>query len=267
MIPGIDVSFWQGVVDWDKAASKVHFAFLRAGQNRSIDKWFRENWPKSKGALLRDAYWFYDWRVGMASPEVQGGKLREARGNDGDMGGVMDFENPYQGWSSTPFPNKVTSVNLMRRFRNAAQLEHPILYTNAATLQYWGELPQDIRDEWYLWVAAWPRILRAGKWDAIRNFSEIPNGWIPATYGWPYTFWQYTCKLDGNAHGMQGKDLDGNVFMGTVEELAETFGLPPVIPPEPPEPPEPPDPPEQPSGISGQLAGLADDIKTLRNRL
>lgn len=237
MIPGIDVSFWQGVVDWDKAASRVEFAFLRAGQNMSIDSWFIENWQKSSGKLPRGAYWFYDWRSGKASAAEHGDLFGSVIGG-AELPAVMDFENPYQGWSDTPFPGKTASVDIMRRFQDAAQIERPILYTNAATLRAWGTLPADITDNWYLWVAAWPTILRNGKWDAVRSFDEIPANWTPATYGWPYTFWQYTCKLDGKAHGMTGLDLDGDVFNGTADEFAAFIGadVPPITDPEPPPP-------------------------------
>ncbi|WP_227011760.1 glycoside hydrolase family 25 protein [Paenibacillus lutimineralis] len=58
---GIDVSHWNGVIDWSKvAASGISFAFIKATQN-SVDKRFLENVKGAKTAgLLIGAYHYMD---------------------------------------------------------------------------------------------------------------------------------------------------------------------------------------------------------------
>ena len=58
--PGIDVSYWQGIIDWKKVkAAGIEFALIRAGYGSSADKKFLEN---IKGAIEAGleigVYWF-----------------------------------------------------------------------------------------------------------------------------------------------------------------------------------------------------------------
>lgn len=61
---GIDVSEWQGVIDWEavKASGKVDFAILRAGLGRyssQIDKQFERNYAECKRlGIPVGAYWY-----------------------------------------------------------------------------------------------------------------------------------------------------------------------------------------------------------------
>ncbi|MCD8143490.1 MAG: peptidoglycan-binding protein [Clostridiales bacterium] len=60
---GIDVSKWQGTIDWEKvAAAGIQFAFIRAGYGSSArqkDSKFEANYKGAKAAgLLVGAYWY-----------------------------------------------------------------------------------------------------------------------------------------------------------------------------------------------------------------
>lgn len=62
MKTGIDVSEWQGVIDWDKVKGKIDFAILRAGYGRAVsqvDKKFEANYKacKEKG-IPCGVYWY-----------------------------------------------------------------------------------------------------------------------------------------------------------------------------------------------------------------
>ncbi|SFU88408.1 Lyzozyme M1 (1,4-beta-N-acetylmuramidase), GH25 family [Polaromonas sp. YR568] len=60
-IPGIDVSHFQGAVDWTQVAgSGVAFCFMKATQGTGdVDPCFKDNWPGSFAAgLTRGAYHF-----------------------------------------------------------------------------------------------------------------------------------------------------------------------------------------------------------------
>lgn len=63
MIRGIDVSKWQGDIDWDKVKkSGIQFAILRAGYGRETyqkDAYFERNYAKAKATGLPiGAYWY-----------------------------------------------------------------------------------------------------------------------------------------------------------------------------------------------------------------
>ncbi len=61
-LPGIDVSKWQGSIDWDAvAASGVRYAFIRVNHGlEDIDERFDENWAGAKASgVLRGAYQYF----------------------------------------------------------------------------------------------------------------------------------------------------------------------------------------------------------------
>ena len=57
---GIDVSSWQGYIDWPKVAKNNHFAILRAGYGiNTVDEYFETNYKNAKAAGMRlGAYWY-----------------------------------------------------------------------------------------------------------------------------------------------------------------------------------------------------------------
>ena len=62
MLKGIDVSVWQGTIDWSKTKNEISFALLRAGYGNSVsqkDKKFEENYAAcEKYGIPKGAYWF-----------------------------------------------------------------------------------------------------------------------------------------------------------------------------------------------------------------
>lgn len=221
-VPGMDVSFYQGATnDFDTAhANGIRFAIIRAGQNLTKDSQFDNNWARAKGKVLRGAYWFYDWRSTGASPEAQGAAFKRILGDDpGELPPTMDFEDPYSTWTEEAFPSRTNAYDIMRRFKAAVGSNRGILYTNQATLSMLAPYPSDITAEWLLWVAQWPLIKPEGVARQCRDMSEIPAGLRPTTYGWTWTFWQYSAKTDGRRFGVGSLDLDGDVFNGTEADL------------------------------------------------
>lgn len=59
---GIDVSKWQGEINWEKVkASGVDFAILREGYGLQIDKKFKENCEKAKAAGMNIGVYHYSY--------------------------------------------------------------------------------------------------------------------------------------------------------------------------------------------------------------
>lgn len=58
-INGIDVSSFQGLMDWSKP--KCDFAAIRVGYGNTIDPQFKNNWVNSKSKVNRIPYWYMDY--------------------------------------------------------------------------------------------------------------------------------------------------------------------------------------------------------------
>lgn len=222
IVHGGDVSVWNEDIDWDAwRAGGMSFAFIRVCQNLTMDKRFASNWELSRGKTARGGYQFFDWRPGASSPEQQGRFLREALAGEGELPPVMDFEDPFDTFSSSPLPGRDGRFDMMRRWRDGVQVEKPILYCNSAFVYGLRPLPEELMTDWYLWVAQWP--YQTGTTSLMTDPSQIGTK-APVTYGWKHTFWQYTAYLPGAKYGVESTMLDGNLFNGTPEEFKALAG-------------------------------------------
>jgi lysozyme len=222
--PGLDASSWQDdrntpqEIDWSKViAGGKKFALIRASYGGVIDREIGYNWPAAKAVgLIRGAYGFYNYWGGQPSPESQAQTLLAAIGNDlGEIPVILDFERPDESFPALPVRSACLSV-IQTYFNivDAAIGRPTMLYTNSATLKYLSPLP-----DWLiahpLWVAAWPFRLP----DESPEHAVERTGYRPVTYGWPWTFWQYSNKGNGKALGMESYDVDVDYFNGSEEEL------------------------------------------------
>ena len=58
---GIDVSKWQGAIDWAQVASTQAFVIARVSDGTYLDTWFDSYWPAIKAAgLVRGAYQYFE---------------------------------------------------------------------------------------------------------------------------------------------------------------------------------------------------------------
>ena len=194
---GIDVSHWQGNVDWTKTKqSGVSFAFIKATEGTSVkDDTFQKNFNdcKSNGILV-GAYHF-----GHASNDP----TQEANffcsvvaGKQFDLPVVLDIEIA-DGVSKNKIVEYVrtwiTTVETVLKTR-------VILYSGAwfakTYLSAFGEYP--------LWLAQYTDNTTPV---AVDGFKD-------------WTFWQFT--QSGRVLGVNGF-VDVNVFNGTLKELKELY--------------------------------------------
>ena len=70
---GIDVSEWQGNIDWDSVKNNVDFAIIRAGYGRNIDEKAKQNVNGcERNGIPYGLYWFsYAYTVEMARNEAK----------------------------------------------------------------------------------------------------------------------------------------------------------------------------------------------------
>ena len=200
-IQGIDVSKYQGAIDWNAvAASGVKFVWIKATEGGDhVDERFRDNWEGAKAAgLALGAYHFVYW----CRPPLDevGWFEKNAPVEPGMLPPVLDVE-------ATP-----ESKSCKRHLdQQSAQADMRVMLQDLE--RFYGRKPVI-----YTTVDFYEAILSDGA------FSDYPL-WVRSTKHFPsvrygsrkWTFWQY--QADGRVPGIDGK-VDRNVFYGTDEQWA-----------------------------------------------
>ncbi len=208
---GIDVSNYQGKVDWPTvAANGVVFAYAKATEGTGfIDPTFAANWAGMKAAgIARGAYHYFRPRE---DPQAQASIFAQTVGplEPNDMPPAVDVE-ATDGVTGPALVERVLRVLVLVE---ALLKKRPIIYTSAG---FWNAYVRDATGSWpawtpsyYLWVA---------------NYTSAPLPYIPN--GWSlWVFWQYSGA--GRVPGVAAAvDLDR--FGGTVDELNWWLRLPGV---------------------------------------
>lgn len=195
IMKGIDVSQWQGDIDWEKAkADGVGFAMLRAGFGQgSLDTKFKRNISEcNRLGIPCGIYWFsYAYTADMAAKEALYA-VEAVKPYKLEFPIAFDYEGDSQ---STAKKNGVAVTktlvsSLARAFCDAVEKAgyYAMVYTNPAYLSTYYDA--DIPKQYDVWLAQWP---------AKPNLSSKP-----AQAG---GIWQYTSS--GSVSGISGRvDMD-----------------------------------------------------------
>ena len=181
---GVDVSKWQGDIQWDKLAQKAAFAFIKATQATFTDPKFERNWKESQKRILRGAYHFLDPET---NPKAQAEffiKTLKEQGDIGELPPVLDVEKGPVTWNDIQTWMDTVEQALGRT---------PILYTSPGFAKPLGPPPK----LWPLWVAHYQQ-----------RKPTLPPGWSH------WTFWQFTDRGNGKDYGVQSGFIDLNWFQG-----------------------------------------------------
>lgn len=202
---GVDVSSYQGEVDWSALADQgVLFAFCKATEGSThVDPTFRQNWTNAQTAgVLVGAYHFFSYdSPGKTQAE---NFIAQVPAVAGTLPPVVDIEF-YGDKVKNPLSKEETMAILMPLLTMLE--EHygvkPILYATYRSYKLYleGEL-----EGYPLWITR-------------PIFAPIDK---------PWTFWQYSHSA--RLKGYKGKEdrIDLNVFCGSLEEL-EKMTLPSVM--------------------------------------
>jgi GH25 family lysozyme M1 (1,4-beta-N-acetylmuramidase) len=199
-VEGIDVSKWQGRIDWDVVAeSEVRFAFIRVSDGTgTFDEQFHRNWAEAKRVgLIRGVYQYF--RPGQ-SVEEQVNIVLENMGpmEPGVLPPVIDVED-LNGYNALILRRDV--AEWVRRVEAALGVR-PIVYTGPS---FWNSHAQVLNlSDNPLWIAHW----------GVRC-PDVPRQWTD------WFFHQYTAT--GRLAGISG-DLDRNLFNGSLAELEALAG-------------------------------------------
>ncbi|MBK6922658.1 MAG: hypothetical protein IPH07_35035 [Deltaproteobacteria bacterium] len=194
-VKGIDISKWQGNVNWTSVANDgVEFAFVRVSHGlNTFDQFFDANWSKARAAGLRVGVYQY-FEPGQ-NAEAQADLLLEHMGplQPGDLPPVIDVES-HGGLSSTAVAAAVTKwVNRVE----AATGVKPIIYTGRF---FWQDyVKSSAFADYPLWIAHY-----------TNGCPNLPSQWSE------WTFHQYTDS--GSTAGVNG-NTDTNRFNGDLEAL------------------------------------------------
>ena len=188
-LTGIDVSKWQGVVNWKEVQQAgMAFAFARATYGTSeIDSSFTENWQGMKEAgIVRGAYHFF---LAAEDPARQAEFFINTVGSldPGDLPPVIDVESD-SGVSSNLVADVQTWLDAVAKGLGRT----PIIYTAPA---YWNVNMNSDFGNYPLWVAEY----------GVAEPKAV-NGWTS------WTLWQYSST--GKVSGVSGA-VDLDYFNGT----------------------------------------------------
>lgn len=207
-VRGIDVSYYQGRIDWPRAAAGgVAFAFARVADGAAfVDPAFAENWAGMKGAgVMRGAYQFFR---PAEDPSAQAQTfVREVQARGGldaaDLPPALDIE------VGGGLPASV----LRARARawlvevEVALGKTPVVYTSPG---FWEQLEADATFGRYtLWLAHWdtPCPALPGSWERWRFWQDATDRTVPGIAQPTDTDWFDGSRAALDAFAREGRRL------------------------------------------------------------
>ncbi len=207
---GIDVSRFQGAIDWASVAgSGIRFAYLQASRGSGLDctvrpdqcgadPYFPANRLSAKAVGIRVGAYHRAFAAGGTIADARADALAEAdlfipqvaSLQAGELIPVIDVETPFSGM--TPATLRTWVRVWVKRVRKRLGRK-PMIYTNASSWSATGNTTEFAKAKYPLWVAEWDvskPTVPAGNW-ASRGY------WV----------WQHTNS--GSVPGISGRvDLD-----------------------------------------------------------
>ena len=202
-VRGIDVSYWQGAINWPKvAAAGIKFAIVRVGDGDSyVDSRFAENWAGTKAnGIIRGTYQFF--RAGDDPVKAADLFIKQIKASGGmqpgDLPPVLDIE-VQDGVSDATLRSR--ALTWLQRVE-AGLGKRPMIYTSPG---FWNGIGAGSEFTKYtLWVAHWETAC-----------PTMPSSWS----GWK--FWQDAD--DGHVSGISG-NVDTDWFNGSLDDLKKFAG-------------------------------------------
>jgi len=194
-IQGIDVSYWQGDIDWRKVREAgIHFAYIKATEGGDhLDPKFRENWHAAKRAgIARGAYHFIYW-CRLASEQADWFVRNVPRDPDA-LPPVLDLE-----WHthSKTCPQKISRELALKKIKIILEAmeqhtgKRPIIYTDP---MFHRDVLRGEFKSYQFW---------------LRSVAAEPHEIYPDR---AWAFWQFTTT--GSVPGVKG-EVDRNIFNGS----------------------------------------------------
>lgn len=224
----IDISTWQGGIDYNDIRSKTNYVILRAGFSETEDNRFEEHYANLQGLHLGTYWYSYATNTDEARREAQT-FLRVIDGKKFDLPIFFDIEDP-----SMSGLGRDTLNNIVRTFGYEIQ-KAGYYFGVYSNLNWYRNIlsGNELNKEFDWWIALWG--------------DDAPN----PSYGINYGIWQFGSTYVG------GQNVDGNYIYKDYPTIIREAGLNHLDPiPEPtPTPPSPeptPEPTPEPKPISDE---------------
>lgn len=209
-VHGIDVSHWQGRVDWPRVVdSGIRFAFMKATEGYNFrDPQFERNWRAlANTGVLRGAYHFLALDKDGAR-QAQNFIRTVGQIEDSDLAPVLDVETYYfVPETESEVATALQAVDDWLRVIEEHYGRRPIIYTNEIIHRLHLRERYPEHEYWFF------------------NYQQEPMSRQAALFGLYerqiryWSFWQYS--ESGRVPGIRG-NVDLNVYRGTREELQES---------------------------------------------
>lgn len=205
-VDGIDVSYWQGAIDWPAvAADGIEFAFIRASHGLgTIDTRYQENWAGARAAgIMRGTYQYFSPGEDVIA---QADLMLEMMGplEPDDLPPVIDVEE-----TNGVAPEVIAErVGQWLEYVEAATGRTPIIYSGK---YFWNDnVGSDAYRDYPLWIPQYGPVC-----------PDLPDPWTD------WVFFQTSST--GRVAGITG-NVDTDLFNGDLAALAAFAGAEPPAP-------------------------------------
>jgi lysozyme len=204
---GVDVSHYDGVIDWAKAhAAGIDFAIMKATQaNNFVDPQYAANWTGAgQSGVIRGAYHFFDATVD-AVTQADYFIMNAGKPQAGDLPMALDLEQLYGVAPAQVAKDALTFLQHVEQVTG----RKPILYTSPNFFISMLGSPAGF-DSYVLWDVTWDK--------------PCPN--IPSPPWSDWTIWQKTAS--GMINGIPGSSglVDLDEFNGSLSDLMNWLNPP-----------------------------------------
>lgn len=231
-IRGIDVSLFNGVIDWSKVSG--NFAAIRVGYGRSLDSRFSANWQNAKTRVNRIPYWYMDYysnhntgnaNFGVSDADwgrIQAETCWNAIKADPEGSVFLDIENGNPSYAPPISTVAARAQAIARAFLERMDVlngKFNGIYCSLSMLN---------------WFAAWfkDRPLWVAWYNEAQTVQSVLNAVMSAGWSGKCLIWQYASDgdvnddgvADGISMGMQYKFLDLNAWTASAQEYAAFIG-------------------------------------------
>ncbi len=195
-ICGVDVSHYQGEVDWNTLREQgISFAYIKATEGSSyVDAYFAQNViGAGQAGVTPGAYHFFSFD---SPAETQAEWYIETVGSESILIPAVDIE--YYGDKRQNPPEESVVRNSLQKMLDILETEYgvkPMIYT---TYPFYRKYIQGYFDEYPLW---------------LRNVYFEP--------GEDWTLWQYADRVVLDGYAGEERYIDMDVFYGSAEEFEE----------------------------------------------
>lgn len=170
---GIDISQWQGNIDFNAVASNgIDFVIIRAGYGREIsqkDPYFEQNYKRAKAAGLNVGAYWYSYAVSTEDAKEEAKTCLEViKGKQFEYPIYFDLEEQFQFAKGTIFCS-----SLVRAFYDTLKSAgyYSGLYISRSPLQSY--ITADIKEQYPLWIAEYnSRLNYSGKYGIWQNSDK-----------------------------------------------------------------------------------------------